>query len=109
MDAYRILHYQTAAEKCPYEEWLESLKDRRGLNLIQQRVRRIRAGHFGDCRALSGGVWEMRIHFGPGYRVYYVKDRADVVILLCGGDKGSQRRDIETSLLYADDYWRRTL
>ena len=62
-------------------------------------------GHFGDVRAVGDGVFEMRIQSGPGYRVYYIRDGAEVVVLLCGGDKGSQIRDIERAKQIARE-WR---
>ena|SRR5947209_4807530 len=108
MSLIRVLYYQTIDEYVPFNEWLEGLRDRKGRNLIEQRVARIELGNFGDCRSIAEGVWEMRIHFGPGYRVYYMRDGAQVVVLLCGGDKGHQRRDIDAALGYAKDYWRRT-
>jgi putative addiction module killer protein len=64
-------------------------------------------GHFGKQRWVGDGVWELKIKFGPGYRVYYLIEREQVVILLCGGDKGTQDRDITRAKDYATDYWRR--
>jgi putative addiction module killer protein len=67
-----------------------------------QRIARLRLGNFGDAHFVGSGVQELRIHFGPGFRVYFGREGQTVVILLCGGDKGSQDRDIER----AQDYWR---
>lgn len=69
---------------------------------IRQRIARIRLGNLGDARSVGEGVQELRIHFGPGYRVYFGRDGDAVVILLCGGDKGSQDRDVAR----AHEYWR---
>ena len=65
-------------------------------------MNRVRAGNFGDCRALGDGVWELRLQFGPGYRIYFGRSEVGSIVLLCGGDKRSQRRDIER----AKTYWR---
>ena len=75
-------------------DWLSDLGDRRASARITMRMERMEGGHLGDVRDLGGGVTEMRIDHGPGYRVYFVRRGAEVVILLCGGDKSSQRRDI---------------
>jgi putative addiction module killer protein len=77
-----------------FRDWLEALKDDRARKRIAQRIVRLQGGLFGDTRLLGGGVSELRIDHGPGYRVYFTRRGAVVVILLCGGDKGSQRRDI---------------
>ena len=89
--------------KCPYLDWEQKLsKDIRGI--VRIRINRIRLGNFGDCEPLKGitGLYELKIHFGPGYRIYFGKAKEKLVIVLCGGDKGSQTRDIEK----AKEYWR---
>jgi putative addiction module killer protein len=78
-----------------FRVWLRDLRDDRAVARIAGRIRRLEIGSIGDCKALGGGLMEIRIDYGPGYRVYYVKRGAVVVILLCGGDKRTQRRDIE--------------
>jgi putative addiction module killer protein len=105
---YRLLRYQTAAHRQPYTEWLESLRDRVGVSVIKAHVSRMELGHFGKARWIGKGLWELKIKFGPGYRIYYLLNQEHVVILLCGGDKGSQDRDIRKAKEYAADYWRRT-
>ena len=70
-------------------------------DLIRQRIARLRLGNFGDTRPVGDGVHELRIHFGPGFRVYFGREGDAVVILLCGGDKGSQRRDIAKAIALA--------
>jgi putative addiction module killer protein len=78
-----------------FDAWLTKLKDVVGKALIAKRIRAAEAGSFGDCESVGDGVSEMRIHFGPGYRVYFTR-RGDVVyLLLMGGDKSSQKRDIK--------------
>jgi putative addiction module killer protein len=78
-----------------FRVWLRDLRDDRAVARIASRIRRLEFGNIGDCKALGGGLMEIRIDYGPGYRVYYVKRGAVVVILVCGGDKRTQRRDIE--------------
>ena len=65
------------------------------MSRIVARLEAASAGHFGDVEAVGNGVSEMRIHYGPGYRLYFIRSGAEVIVLLCGGDKSSQRRDIE--------------
>jgi putative addiction module killer protein len=78
--------------------------DKRTVAIIQARLNRVRLGNFGDARALGGGVEELRIDYGPGYRIYFGRDGQTVVVLLCAGDKRSQRHDIETAKAYWRDY-----
>jgi len=94
--------YARADGSEPFTQWLRGLRDGATRNRIRQRIARIRLGNFGDARSVGDGVYELRIHFGPGYRVYFGRDGDEAVILLCGGDKGSQGRDIER----AKEYWR---
>ena len=77
-----------------FREWVESLRDRRVQNRITAIIDRIRMGNLGDTRSLRGGISEMRIHYGPGYRLYFTRRGRTLIVLLCGGDKDSQSRDI---------------
>ena len=77
-----------------FSRWFHSLKDRRARARIQARIDRLEMGHFGDVAPVGEGVSEMRIFYGPGYRIYFVQRNSVVVILLSGGDKGSQSADI---------------
>lgn len=77
-----------------FTNWLDDLRDRNARIRIATRIRRMELGNPGDVKAVGEGVSEMRITYGPGYRVYFVQDGDTVVILLCGGDKSSQSRDI---------------
>lgn len=77
-----------------FTEWLDGLRDRNARIRIASRIRRMETGNPGDVKPVGEGVGEMRITYGPGYRLYFVQQGQEVVILLCGGDKSSQRRDI---------------
>jgi len=70
-------------------------------------VDRMKSGNLGNSRSVGAGVRELKIDFGPGYRVYYLRDGREIVVLLCAGDKGSQKADIRQAHEYAADYWRR--
>ena len=83
---------------------MRGLRDRRAVARINARLLRIEAGHFGDAKLLRDGVVELRIHYGPGYRLYVMRRGATVVVLLCGGDKASQRRDIERAKRIATEW-----
>ena len=78
-----------------FAKWLASLRDAKGKARILARLESCRLGHLGDTKAVGGGIKELRIHSGPGYRVYFVQRRKVVLLLLCGGSKSSQPRDIE--------------
>ncbi|MFQ5924091.1 MAG: type II toxin-antitoxin system RelE/ParE family toxin [Anaerolineales bacterium] len=82
----------------PFTEWLDYLKDKAGRAKIRAPLARLRAGNFGDCRSVGSGVWELRIDFGPGYRVYYEHiERNKVILLLGGGSKSSQKEDVQVA------------
>jgi len=93
--------YATRQGREPFTEWLQKL-DRAVRTKVRTRLDRISLGNFGDHRALDDGVFELRIHFGAGYRIYFGREGNTIVILLYGGAKGSQSRDIER----AKEYWR---
>lgn len=80
-----------------FRNWFAGLRDLRARIQIARRIERAEAGNLGDVSPVGDGVSEMRIHYGPGYRLYFVRRGTAIVILLCGGDKGSQRRDIEAA------------
>lgn len=77
-----------------FDEWLEDLRDIRARARIVSRIKNAENGNFGDCEPVGGGISEMRIHSSPGYRVYFVQCGSVVYLLLCGGDKSTQKRDI---------------
>lgn len=77
-----------------FERWLRNLRDRRAVGRVQFRLQRTTEGNFGDVAPVGDGVSEMRIHYGPGYRLYFVRRSPTTIVMLCGGDKDSQERDI---------------
>jgi len=81
-----------------FDEWLKDLQDKKGKARILARLDSAIAGNFGDCEPVGQGVSEMRVHYGPGYRVYFVRSGASTYVLLAGGDKGSQKRDINHAI-----------
>jgi len=87
--------------------WLRRLRDKRAHAKITARFVRVAIGNFGDHRMLGGGIGELRIDHGPGYRVYFGLVDREIVLLLCGGDKSTQSRDIETAKLYLRQYQQR--
>lgn len=81
-----------------FDDWLSGLRDRMARAIIARRVRRLEAGNLGDVRPVGEGVSELRVHHGPGYRLYFKRRGEVVIVLLCGGDKGSQVRDIARAI-----------
>jgi len=81
-----------------FDTWFAGLKDKQAARRVQVRIDRAEGCNFGDCEPVGEGVSEMRIHYGPGYRVYFAQRGMEVVILLAGGDKSTQSRDIKTAL-----------
>jgi putative addiction module killer protein len=77
-----------------FAKWLSKLKDRKGMARLLARIESLRQGNTGDSKSLGSGLHELRIHFGPGYRVYYTRKSGLVILLLCGGAKSSQSKDI---------------
>ncbi len=99
----RVRIYARPNGRTPFTEWLEGLKDQRGRDIIKVRVRRISIGNFGDSKSLGGDLHELRVDFGPGYRVYFGREDDDV-ILLCGGRKQDQAKDITRGRIYWTEY-----
>ncbi len=89
-------------ETSEFQKWVKNLRDKLGRARILRRIAAARNGNFGDCAPIGDGVSEMRLHFGPGYRIYYGQRGEQLYLLIAGGDKGSQKRDIE----HAKQLWR---
>jgi putative addiction module killer protein len=87
-----------------FDAWLRELRDKRAAARIQMRMDRLALGNPGDVKPVGGGISEMRIDCGPGYRVYFTRRGPVVIVLLCGGDKSSQGRDIETAKVLSDEW-----
>lgn len=100
-----VIVYRGTAGDEPFTEWLNRLRDPSTRRRILQRLLRVESGHYGDFKAVGDGVNELRFFFGAGYRVYFGEDGDKIVVLLCGGDKASQSRDIQQ----AQRYWREYL
>jgi len=99
-----VRHYVSRAGKDVFDDWLTRLADARAQAKIAVRINRLAAGNFGDCKPLRQGLYELRIDWGPGYRVYYATIGRECVLLLCGGDKRKQSADIERALGYLREY-----
>jgi putative addiction module killer protein len=91
----------TVVRTAEFAAWADDLRDKRARAAITLRIDRIEDGNFGDVAFVGEGVREARIHYGPGYRLYFVERMGRIIILLCGGDKSSQRRDIARALQLA--------
>lgn len=100
--------YLTVDGRSPFSEWLASLRDGKARAKIRVRLDRMSLGNFGDCHGVGDGVQELRIDYGSGYRVYFGQIGSTIVLLLCGGDKSTQAKDIEQVKQYWNDYRRRT-
>ncbi len=98
---FELLRYQRSDLQEPLTEWLNTLSNKAAQARIRVRLRNLQAGNWGDCSPVGSGVVELRIHIGPGYRVYCARYGKSVVILLCGGDKSSQGSDIKM----AQGFW----
>ncbi len=96
--------YESADGRVPFNEWLAGLRDRKARAIIRTRLDRVSLGLLGDYKSVGGGVQELRISYGSGYRVYFAQVGDIIIILLCGGDKSSQQQDIERAKNYWDDY-----
>lgn len=93
--------YVTDDAKIPFSDWLNSIKDSRLKNEVRNRLDRVLLGNFGDHKSVGDDVYELRIKYGAGYRIYYAEAEGKIVVLLCAGDKSSQTQDV----LKAKTYW----
>ena len=103
-----VRQYRTAAGEIPFESWLAGLGDAKAQARIAARLDRLAAGNFGDCKPIGHGVSELRIDYGPGYRVYHSRIGREFVLLLCGGTKRRQFADIARAIEYLKDFLRRS-
>jgi putative addiction module killer protein len=97
-----VVAFRARDGRVPFEEWLDDLKDKRAVARVLARLARVRQGNLGDCKPVGEGVSELRVDYGPGYRVYFGQKGRTLVVLLCGGDKRTQDRDIRL----AKQFWR---
>jgi putative addiction module killer protein len=100
----QVIVYARDNGKEPFTEWLYGLRDAVSRRRILARVSRLQHGNYGDCAPVGEGVSELRLFFGPGYRVYFGEEGNHLVVLLCGGDKSSQSKDIEQAKAYWKEY-----
>ena len=97
-----VIVFRTRSGDVPFEAWLNDLADKKATARVLARVARVRQGNLGDWKSVGEGVSELRVDYGPGYRVYFGQSGQTLVVLLCGGDKRRQDRDIRL----AKEYWR---
>ncbi len=102
-----VFVYCSRDGKLPFDDWLHDLRDQNAVARIVARIGRVRRGNLGDCKPVGEGVSELRVDYGPGYRVYFGQKGQTLVILLCGGDKRTQEHDIQIAKNYWRDYQER--
>lgn len=98
-----LRNYVTRSGKVPFVDWIKNIKDPTTRHRIRSRLDRVELGHYGEYKLLGDGVCELKLDFGPGYRLYFAEQDDIIVILLCGGDKKTQSKDIETAKAYWQD------
>jgi putative addiction module killer protein len=103
-----VRRYLTSTGEDVIGQWLSSVLDIQARARVAARIDRLSVGNFGDCKPLRDGVWELRVDWGPGYRVYYAMVGRTLLLLLCGGDKRKQASDISRAVRYVRDYKERT-
>ena len=102
--AFELRFYQTSTGGQPFVEWLQGLDDRQARARIEARLARVAVGNLGDVETVGNGVHELRVDWGPGYRVYFSRHGKVIIVLLCGGDKRTQSKDIKRAKAYCEDY-----
>ncbi|MBD2725105.1 type II toxin-antitoxin system RelE/ParE family toxin [Nostoc sp. FACHB-892] len=98
----KIRNYLTVDGKNIFDEWLDSLRDRKAKAKIRARLDGVKDGNLADCKSFGEGVFELRIDYGLGYRIYFGQEDITIIILLCGGDKSTQKQDVDK----AQEYWK---
>lgn len=99
-----IRFFNKSNGQCPFIEWVEKLKDRKVAAMVKTRLERVTVGNYGDHRFVGDEIYELRIHLNPGYRVYFVELDKNIVLILLGGNKPSQKRDLEKAKKYWQDF-----
>jgi putative addiction module killer protein len=99
----KILYYTSRNQKMPFAEWFRGL-DSTTKDIIYDRLEKVKIGYLGDYKNLGEGVFELRVHVGPGYRIYFGLDGKEIILLLCAGDKSSQTKDIRKAKFFWEDY-----
>jgi putative addiction module killer protein len=100
----QVIAYRDRNGAEPFTIWLDGLRDSLGRQRILIRLTRLEQGHYGDCKSVGEGINELRMFFGPGYRVYFGEHKKHIVVLLCGGDKASQQDDIQQAKIHWKEY-----
>jgi putative addiction module killer protein len=108
MPVNELYYYQTSAGERPFVDWLAGLSDRQARARIEARLARVASGNLGDVESVGEGVMELRIDWGPGYRVYCSRLGRTIILLLCGVDKRTQQKDIDRAKDYFKDYHARS-
>ena len=106
---YELEFFVTESGKIPFKQWLDDLRDVSARAKIRVRLDRVRLGNMGDSRSVGGGVFELRVDYGPGYRIYFAKQGKRIILLLLGGDKTTQDGDIVQAKNFLNDHKRRSI
>ena len=99
--------YVSRDGKKPFVAWIKKLRDQRARDRIHNQIDRLRLGNTGDFKSIGNGIYELRIHYGPGYRIYFGQTGKQIILLLCGGNKASQQQDVNRAKQYWQEYRRR--
>ena len=100
----QLEYYRTLEGKVPFKDWLASLQDIRARARIDAKLAKVRLGNLGDSRSVGGGVLELEVDYGPGYRLYIGQHGSTLILLLCGGKKSTQSADIKKAIMYWQEY-----
>lgn len=103
-ESKKVIVFQDVNGKEPFTDWLNDLRDQKGRRAVLKRIGRLEYGLYGDCKPVGEGVSELRIFLGSGYRVYFGEEDGHIIVLLCGGNKGSQDKDIKSARVYWKEY-----
>ncbi|NBV06890.1 MAG: type II toxin-antitoxin system RelE/ParE family toxin [Proteobacteria bacterium] len=98
-----ISYYKSRNNKMPFMDWISNL-DPSTKEVVYERIEKVKVGYFGDYKNLGDGVFELRINFGSGYRIYYAVNGKDIILLLCAGNKDTQSRDVKKAKFFWEEY-----